>query len=368
MEMLGEEYGGRVELARAYFKAFNGSVKKRFGGNGVMASMQQCNDFMFIGTECISLGRVGDDFWSLETQADPNGAYWLQGCHMVHCAYNSLWMGNFIHPDWDMFMSVHPCAAFHAASRAISGGPIYVSDAVGKHDFELLKRLVLPDGSVLRCEGYALPTRDCLFEDPLHDGKTLLKIWNLNKYTGVIGAFNCQGGGWDPKARTNKSAPQFSLPLTTTLSPTNVEWKLHSKNINEAAQAFAVYMFQAKTLTLLHEPTQIIQLSLNPFTFELLTVSPIKTFFVNKRLVSFAPIGLVNMFNTGGAVQSVSFDGEMGFVKVSVRGGGEMRVFASEKPKSCRVDGEEVEFSYDDGERMVVIHLDWCNSSVDYLF
>ena len=124
---------------------------------------------------------TGDDFWCTDPSGDPNGTFWLQGCHMVHCAYNSLWMGNFIHPDWDMFQSTHPCAEFHAASRAISGGPIYVSDSVGKHNFSLLKRLVLPDGSILRCICYALPTRDCLFKDPLHDGNTMLKIWNLNK-------------------------------------------------------------------------------------------------------------------------------------------------------------------------------------------
>lgn len=124
---------------------------------------------------------AGDDFWCTDPSGDLNGTFWLQGCHMVHCAYNSLWMGNFIHPDWDMFQSTHPCAAFHAASRAISGGPIYISDSVGKHDFDLLKTLVLPDGSILRCEYYALPTRDCLFEDPLHNGKTMLKIWNINK-------------------------------------------------------------------------------------------------------------------------------------------------------------------------------------------
>jgi raffinose synthase len=90
-------------------------------------------------------------------------------------------MGNFIQPDWDMFQSTHPCAAFHAASRAISGGPIYISDTVGNHNFDLLKKLALPDGTILRCEHYALPTKDCLFADPLHDGKTMLKIWNLNK-------------------------------------------------------------------------------------------------------------------------------------------------------------------------------------------
>lgn len=89
-----------------------------------------------------------------------------------------------------MFQSTHPCAEFHAASRAISGGPIYVSDSVGKHNFPLLKRLVLPDGSILRCEYYALPTRDCLFVDPLHDGKTMLKIWNLNKVTAMKSIWN----------------------------------------------------------------------------------------------------------------------------------------------------------------------------------
>lgn len=125
--------------------------------------------------------ETGDDFWCTDPYGDPNGTFWLQGCHMVHCAYNSLWMGNFIHPDWDMFQTTHPCAAFHAASRAISGGPIYISDTVGNHNIDLLKTLVLPDGSILRCEHYALPTKDCLFADPLHDGKTMLKIWNLNK-------------------------------------------------------------------------------------------------------------------------------------------------------------------------------------------
>jgi hypothetical protein len=124
---------------------------------------------------------AGDDFWCTDPAGDPNGTYWLQGCHMVHCAYNSLWMGNFIQPDWDMFQSHHACSEFHAASRAISGGPIYVSDSVGNHNFKLLKKLVLPDGSILRCQHYALPTRDSLFVDPLHDGKTMLKIWNLNK-------------------------------------------------------------------------------------------------------------------------------------------------------------------------------------------
>jgi raffinose synthase len=44
------------------------------------------------------------------------------------------------------------------------------SDKPGNHNFELLKKLVLPDGSVLRAQLPGRPTRDCLFADPARDG------------------------------------------------------------------------------------------------------------------------------------------------------------------------------------------------------
>lgn len=370
LEMLCEEYGGRVELAKAYYKALTDSIKKHFKGNGVIASMEHCNDFMLLGTEAIALGRVGDDFWCTDPSGDPNGTFWLQGCHMVHCAYNSLWMGNFIHPDWDMFQSTHPCAEFHAASRAISGGPIYVSDAVGKHNFQLLKSLVLPDGSILRCQYYALPTRGCLFEDPLHDGNTMLKIWNLNKFTGVLGAFNCQGGGWCREARRNKCASQFSHAVTSVASPKDIEWTNGNSSTPisiEGVQLFAMYMFRTKKLVL-SKPSQNIEISLDPFDFELITVSPVTT--LPGKSVQFAPIGLVNMLNSGGAIESLAFDDEENSVRIGVKGAGEMRAFASEKPRSCRINGEEVAFGYD--ECMVIIQVPWRNSSnpslIEYLF
>ncbi|KAF9611861.1 hypothetical protein IFM89_036505 [Coptis chinensis] len=59
LEMMSEDYGGRVELVKAYYKALTASVKKHFKGNGVIASMEHCNNFMFLRTEAISLGRVG---------------------------------------------------------------------------------------------------------------------------------------------------------------------------------------------------------------------------------------------------------------------------------------------------------------------
>lgn len=372
LEMVAEEYGGRVELAKAYYKALTASVRKHFKGNGVIASMEHCNDFMFLGTETISLGRVGDDFWCTDPSGDPNGTFWLQGCHMVHCAYNSLWMGNFIHPDWDMFQSTHPCAEFHAASRAVSGGPIYVSDHVGKHNFQLLKTLVLPDGSLLRCQHYALPSRDCLFQDPLHDGKTMLKIWNINKYTGVLGAFNCQGGGWCRETRRNKSASEYSRTVSCLANPSkDIEWSAGKSPIStKDVDLFAVYMFQEKTMKLLN-PSESLEISLDPFKFELLTVSPVKVLpRNNNNSIQFAPFGLVNMLNGGGAVEWVELDEDEDRVKIGVKGCGEMKAFASEKPTTCKINGEGVEFSYED--HTVGVQVPWPGSSqvsiVEYLF
>lgn len=54
-----------------------------------------------------------------------------------------------------------------------------------------------------------------------------MKIWNLNKLTGVIGAFNCQGAGSWPM----KEAPESSLnstfaavQITGRVSPLDVEF------------------------------------------------------------------------------------------------------------------------------------------------
>lgn len=59
LEYVSEEYGGRVQLANAYYEGLTKSLNKNFKGTGLISSMQQCNDFFFLGTRKISMGRVG---------------------------------------------------------------------------------------------------------------------------------------------------------------------------------------------------------------------------------------------------------------------------------------------------------------------
>ncbi|KAI5007354.1 hypothetical protein ZWY2020_050799 [Hordeum vulgare] len=133
------------------------------------------------------------------------------------------------------------------------------------HDFALLRRLALPYVTILRCEHHVLPTRDCLFLDPLHDGRTMLKIWNVNRFSGVLGAFNCQGGGWSPEAWRNKCCSQCSVPVTARARPADIEWKqgtTHPVAVDGAAQ-FAVYFVEAKKLELML-PEETVEISMMP--------------------------------------------------------------------------------------------------------
>ncbi|GLJ16739.1 hypothetical protein SUGI_0288040 [Cryptomeria japonica] len=59
LELLSEGLGRRVELAKAYFNGLSESMRKYFKGNEVIASMEHCNDFVYLGTEQITLDRVG---------------------------------------------------------------------------------------------------------------------------------------------------------------------------------------------------------------------------------------------------------------------------------------------------------------------
>lgn len=193
-------------------------------------------------------------------------------------------------------------------------------------------------------------------------------VFVLLQYTGVVGAFNCQGGGWSRETRRNQCASQYSHLVTAKASAKDIEWNSGKSPIPiEGVRVFAMYFSQAKKLVL-SNPSESVEISLEPFNFELITVAPV-TVFAGKS-VHFAPVGLVNMLNTGGAIQSLAFDDEESSVQIGVRGSGEMRVFASEKPAACHVDGREVEFQYE--EQMVVIQVPWPSSSklstVEYIF
>lgn len=62
--------------------------------------------------------------------------------HIFWNANNDLYTSRLnVLPDWDMFDTAHPQAALHALSRSLSGGPILITDQVGKSDANLIVKM-----------------------------------------------------------------------------------------------------------------------------------------------------------------------------------------------------------------------------------
>ncbi|KFK35650.1 hypothetical protein AALP_AA4G018400 [Arabis alpina] len=366
LESVSEEHGGRVELAKAYYDGLTKSMIKNFNGTEILASMQQCNDFLFLATKQISIGRVGDDFWWQDPHGDPQGVYWLQGVHIVHCCYNSIWMGQMIQPDWDMFQSDHVCAEYHAGSRAISGGPIYLSDHLGKasHNFDLIKKLAFRDGTIPRCLHYGLPTRDSLFKNPLFDKESILKIFNFNKFGGVIGAFNCQGAGWSPKKHRFKGYKECYKTISGTVHLSDVEWDQNPEAASSQASYagdYLVYKKQSEKILFMNLKSDPIEITLEPSSFDLFSFVPVTE--LGTSGVRFAPLGLINMFNCVGTVQEMEISGGDNSIRVELKGEGRFMAYSSFAPKRCYLNNKETELKWEDETGKLSFYVPWIGQS-----
>ncbi|KAJ4706423.1 Alkaline alpha-galactosidase seed imbibition protein [Melia azedarach] len=368
IETLGAGHGGRVSLTRSYVQALEASIARNFTDNGCIACMCHNTDGIYSSKQT-AVVRASDDFYPRDPASHT--------IHISSVAYNTLFLGEFMQPDWDMFHSLHPAAEYHGAARAIGGCAIYVSDKPGNHNFDLLKKLVLPDGTVLRAQLPGRPTRDCLFVDPARDGISLLKVWNVNKCSGVVGVFNCQGAGWckvTKKTRIHDASPGT---LTASVRATDVE------NLAQLAGAD----WNGEAIVYAHRSGEVVRLpkgasvpvTLKALEYELFHFCPLKEITSN---ISFAAIGLLDMFNGGGAVEQVEihradkkpelFDGEVSSeltaslsdnrsptatISLKVRGCGRFGVYSSQRPLKCSVGNADNEFTYDSATGLVTMTL-----------
>lgn len=138
-----------------------------------------------------ALSRNSDDFVPQKPESFSE--------HLLQNAYNALYHNKLYICDWDMFWTNHPAGAKHALLRAVSGGPVYVSDRLGETVPEVLKPLCDPEGRIYRMDRSAQPTEDCVFRDPRKDG--VLKLQN------TVSGKACRAGGLAVFNLTGKAQP-----------------------------------------------------------------------------------------------------------------------------------------------------------------
>jgi hypothetical protein len=127
----------RRSLIPSYLDAWSMAALRNFGSQAI-SCMSQFPQAMFYSqlpqTRPSILLRNSDDFFPDE----PASHAW----HIWANAHNSILSQHLnVVPDWDMFQTDHEYAAFHAAARCVSGGPICITDVPGRHDIALISQI-----------------------------------------------------------------------------------------------------------------------------------------------------------------------------------------------------------------------------------
>ena len=183
--------------------------------------------------------------------------------HAVDTVGNALWLSNLDYPDYDMWFTTMDHADYHAIGRAISGGPVYITDHPESHKLDLVWPLIYSDGTVIRLTEPGLPARQSLLNDPYTSGAPWVAFGRAGD-AGILAA-------WNVSAKIK--------PVSGELSPSDVE--------GIQGDSFVVYDYFAGTASKMGRD-QKFAIKLNAWGVKLFSVAPIKD--------GFAAIGLVNKY------------------------------------------------------------------------
>nr|CAG8555677.1 3602_t:CDS:2 [Entrophospora candida] len=257
--------------------------------------------------------------------------------HIYTNTMNNIWTSMFDWiPDWDMFQSASVLGSYHAAARSISNCPIYITDYQNSHDISILKKCIikspslpirpspssfsssttsvtesrnLPD-KILRSKLPALPSLVNLFVNPKEINR-LLRIINFNgNNIGVVGFWNCRDVRvldtfclneiFSIKNNFRNNSDYNNVKCCNNINCNGyncLEYALYSHNNNHSIKS-------SSPIRLLDNSkfNKQIPIILNPKSFDILTISPIKkiklsTTSSSQLTVRMTSFGLIDKYN-----------------------------------------------------------------------
>ncbi|WP_158560313.1 Sip1-related alpha-galactosidase [Paenibacillus contaminans] len=227
------------------------------------------------------------------------------GEHALQNAYNSVYHGPFYWGDWDMFWTSHHDAVPHMVLRAVSGGPVYFSDAPGRTNPDRIWPLIYSDGRIIRCDGIGQPTEEWLTVDPQRTAAPL-KVWNTAGGAGILAAFHVYDG---------------DDILEGDIGPGDIP--------GLAGDSFIVFDAIRRIAHRLQAGERV-PIKVAPLEAELFVVVPISG--------SFTAIGLAYKLAASDAVMDIC--GEIDSVKVRLKDGGMFMFVSERKPVQAYVNGK----------------------------
>jgi hypothetical protein len=171
--------GGIGECAKNMHSAIEKAAKKYYGGTLINCMGMPIENFWNRGDSAVN--RFSGDFL-------PEDRKWFIE-HLLQCSYNTYSQGTVYVGDWDMWWSDDEQAKKNSVLRALSGGPVYVSDKLDRSIKEVILPTVFSDGRVIRLQTPPSIASDCVFADAQRN-KRIFKITNTWEDSGLLAAFN----------------------------------------------------------------------------------------------------------------------------------------------------------------------------------
>ena len=295
---------------------FQEAAKKYFSDspttNGLPAGLNAIN--------CMEMSLENAYNWSISNLARNSDDYLPDNPqnvkeHVYQNAGNAYWTTNFAYADWDMFQSHDAHAEYHAVARAISGGPIYITDEPGKERPEILLPLVNSDGRLLMLDAPGQVTRDILLTDVALEAVPLKVFGNISRpglSVAMVAAFN-----------VNKTVSQ----VAGTISQKDLPQLLGMAN---TAQAVAVYQRRTGLVTLLDQRQTTVRVVLDKFGFDIFTLSPVDD--------GVAVFGMTDKYLGPAAI--VQQSREHNQLRIRVREAGDFAAWLQRAPTRVEVDGQ----------------------------
>ena len=289
-------------LSDSMHKALYRSVNKHFNGATINCMDMTADAYLNFGTSAVA--RASEDYFPYEVGETYNLQRGNAAAHVLQAIYNTIYFGQMVYPDFDLFQSHNPNAKFHAIARAINCGPIYITDKIGEQKFDVLRPLIYADGRIIRSETPLMPTEDCLFQ--VQDAK-LFKASSMVRNAGLLGVWNMADAD----------------VVEGTIKPGDVR--------NIKGEDFVVYEHFSNTLQIAKRNDSY-PIKLNRMGYQLYYVVPVKN--------GFAALGLTGKYNAPATILKETWNKNN--VAITLYEGGTFKAYSSKRPSKVMLNGKVV--------------------------
>jgi len=245
--------------------------------------------------------RITNDFC-------PNDDY-SSRLHLVNNFYNTFWLAKLFYPDFDMFQSSDKNAEAFGKMLSLSESPIYITDKTENIDQTLLKKMILPDGTIPRYDQPAEPLESCFFNNPYHDDQLLTVVAKKNigdKTISTLAGFN-----------TN----EIGLSCGTQVP-------LHDLGIHDGKN----FVYYENHETALVDNQGVLRMHLKSTQSILIHISPV--------INGFAPIGIIDYFAAPALIEQMNISDDS--IEVKLKCAGLFVAYLESAPREVLSDGEKL--------------------------